>query len=220
MPRIARIVVTGYPYHITQRGNYKQNTFDNSDDYKKYLLWIKKYCEKYGVLVLTYCLMPNHVHFIVVPEESDSLARTFNVCHMRYSQYYNEKNNQRGHLWQGRFYSCVLGENHLYEAVRYVENNPKRARLVEKSEDWEWSSARAHLGKGDNYIKLSDIKKYLSIGDWNEYLNEKEDSVVLKDIRKNTLTGRPSGRENFITKIEGIVGTRLRALKRGRPKNK
>ena len=57
MPRIARVVVKGYPYHITQRGNYKQNTFDNSEDYQKYLKWIKQYCDKYGLSILAYCLM-------------------------------------------------------------------------------------------------------------------------------------------------------------------
>ena len=81
--------------------------------------------------------MPNHVHFIAIPQQKYSLAKTFNACHMRYSQYYNKKKNKKGHLWQGRFYSCALYAKHLYEAVRYVENNPVRAKIVKKAEQWE-----------------------------------------------------------------------------------
>ena len=68
--------------------------------------------------------MSNHVHFVCVPRREDALARTFNVLHMRYSQYFNRKKGLKGHLWQGQFYSCILDERHVYAAVRYVENNP------------------------------------------------------------------------------------------------
>ena len=89
--------------------------------------------------------MDNHVHFIVVPSDTDSLAKTFNQAHMRYSQYHNEKTGKRGHLWQGRFYPCPLHEVHLYTAIRYVERNPVRAGLVNQGEDYPWSSALSHV---------------------------------------------------------------------------
>ena len=121
MPRISRAVAEGYPHHITQRGNYGQSVFESEEDYLHYLEWLKKYCQEYSLKIWAYCLMSNHIHFIAVPMREDSLARTFNTLHMRYAQYFNQKKNKKGHLWQGRFYSSILDERHLYTAVRYIE---------------------------------------------------------------------------------------------------
>jgi len=122
MARKARIILPGYPHHITQRGNYKQKIFSSEDDYSCYLKWLQEYSKKYKLLLLSYCLMPNHVHFITVPENQTSCAMTFKITQMRYAHYYHSKNTLTGHLWQSRFYSCVLGQSHFYEAIRYVEN--------------------------------------------------------------------------------------------------
>ena len=120
MSRIARIVAPGYPYHVTERGNYQQPVFDEEDDFRQYLLWLKEYASKYSLNIWAYCLMTNRVHFVCVPINEDSLARTFNTLHMRYSQYFNYKKRLKGPLWQGRFYSCILDKKHVYTAVRYV----------------------------------------------------------------------------------------------------
>ena len=217
MPRIARIVVIGCPHHITQRGNYQQKTFSIKADYEKYLQWLSEYCKKYKLSTLAFCLMPNHVHFISIPQQPDSLSKTFNTCHMRYSQYYNKRNRNNGHLWQGRFYSCPLDEGHLYEAVRYVENNPVRAKIVKKAEEWQWSSAKAHLNNEKINLVLGDIGDYIDIPSWKQYLTEKQDDKIIKEIKSNTLTGRPSGNDSFMSKIENMLGRRLRPLPEGRP---
>jgi putative transposase len=223
MPRIARVVITDYPHHITQRGNYKQTTFQEGADFKRYLVWLEEYRKKHKLNMLAFCLMPNHIHVIAIPEEKDSLAKVFNTCHMRYSQYFNKKNNAVGHLWQGRFYSCALNEQHLYEAVRYVENNPVRAGLVEKAWNWEWSSAAYHLmnkNEGHMLIKLEDINKFIKVDSWEKYLKEKTDDKIVKQMKANTLTGRPSGNDSFVEKIEKMLNTRLRALPVGRQRKK
>ncbi|MEA3368904.1 MAG: transposase [Candidatus Ratteibacteria bacterium] len=220
MPRIARVVIPGYPHHITQRGNYKQKTFSDDVDYEQYLKWLSKYCVDYKLSILAYCLMLNHVHLIAIPHKEDSLARTFNTCHMRYSQYYNTKQNQKGHLWQGRFYSCVLDEYHLYEAIRYVENNPVRAKIAKKAEKWKWSSAKAHLNKGKSILELEKAGDYIAVSDWKQYLVEREDEAVIDKIKSNTLTGRPSGKDLFVGKIEKMFGKRLRPLPEGRPRKR
>lgn len=123
MPRHSRIVILGVTHHITQRGNYRQEIFEENEDYKRYCLWVSEYAEKYGLDILAYCLMTNH--FVIVPEKEDSLARAFNTTHMRYSQYMNRKKKLRGHLWQGRFFSCFMDNDHLYRAIRYVENETR-----------------------------------------------------------------------------------------------
>jgi len=221
MPRIARVVAVGLPHHITQRGNYQQNVFINEDNRKQYLAWINEYSVKYGVTVLAHCLMPNHVHFIAIPKGSDSLAKTFNTAHMRYSQYFNKKLKQRGHLWQGRFYSCVLDQPHFILAARYIERNPVRAGLVKKPWQWPWSSAAVHTGREDNgLVKFGDLLGILDMpsASWEKYIDSAEEDNFLQNIRKHTYAGRPLGAPEFTTGLEEKSGRRLCALPIGRPK--
>jgi len=221
MPRIARVVAVGLPHHITQRGNYRQDVFLNADDRRQYLIWIREYSMKYGLSILAYCLMNNHIHFIATPNQPDSLARTFNSAHMRYSQHFNSKLKQRGHLWQGRFYSCVLDESHLMLAARYIERNPVRAGLVEKPWQWPWSSAITHAdGKRSSSIELEDLFGIIgmSYGLWKEYIDSAEEKNFLQRIRKYTFTGRPLGKTDFIERLETKFGRRLCAPPIGRPR--
>ena len=222
MPRIARVVAVGLPHHITQRGNYRQDVFTNPDDRRQYLAWIREYSIKYGLSILVYCLMQNHVHFIAIPNESDSLARTFNAAHMRYAQYFNKKLKQRGHLWQGRFYSCVLDEFHLMLAARYIERNPVRAGLVKKPWQWPWSSAIIHTNGKESrpFIELGDLFGIMgmSCGSWEKYIDSAEEENFLQRIRKHTFTGRPLGTMAFIERLQEKFSRRLYALPIGRPK--
>jgi len=94
--------------------------------------------------------MPNHVHLILVPSTADGLARAVGETHRRYTRMINFREGWRGHLWQGRFSSFVMSEQHLMGAVRYVERNPVKAGLVDRAEDWPWSSAAAHCGACDS----------------------------------------------------------------------
>ena len=95
-----------------------------------------------------YCLMPNHVHVILVPDRQESLGRALGETHRRYSSTINAR--LTGHLFQSRFGSVVVHEEHLMAAARYVALNPVRARLVARAQDWRWSSAGAHLGERDD----------------------------------------------------------------------
>ena len=218
MPRIARAVAVGYPHHITQRGNYGQAVFKTDDDYIRYLEWLKLYSEKYSLNMWAYCLMGNHVHFIAVPMEPDSLAKTFNTLHMRYSQYFNMRNKEAGHLWQGRFYSCVLDERHVYAGMRYVEKNPVRAQIVKKPEEYQWSSASSHLKKKTDPLLSGNCYIVREIKDWSAYLREKEDSSLINEIRQKMNTGRPCGDDKFISRLERLLSRRLSALPWGRPR--
>jgi len=221
MPRTARIVIPEYPYHVTQRGNYRQEIFQDDRDREKYLSWIEEYSRKHKLPIYAYCLMNNHVHFICKPLRKDSLAKVFSVAHMRYSQYFNKKMKAKGHLWQGRFYSCVMENQHLYAALRYVERNPVRANLVTKPWEWEWSSAGYHAGEKEmNQFKLADITEILDLNgmQWKEYIDTKEDMNDIKGIRKCTILGRPWGDKGFIKKLAEKLGQELIFRPKGRPK--
>lgn len=218
MPRTARITAINYPHHVTQRGNYRQRVFKTNKDYKQYLSWLKEYSDKHSLDIWAYCLMPNHVHFICVPKKTDSLARTFNTLHMRYSQYINKKQGACGHLWQGRFYSCILDEKHLFAAVRYVENNPVRAGLVRTPEEHPWSSTRGHINQGeDNNILCKNSFLHEEIKDWLSYLKSGEDRNVIEEIRNKTRVGKPYGEEGLMLKLEKKLGVKIRRGKAGRP---
>lgn len=218
MSRIARLVLPGYPHHVTQRGNYQQQVFKSDSDYGFYLGLINKYAKEYLLAVLSFCLMPNHVHFICVPENESSLANTFKVTHTVYSQYFNAKNKLKGHLWQGRFYSSILNEEYLCAAVRYVERNPVRAALAQNPWDWKWSSARNRVNGEGCKIALADISKFVEIGNWVDYLGEEDEKVVVREIKNSVLAGRPYGDEVFVAKMEKIFNVGLLPVKRGRPR--
>ena len=220
MPRIARVVIPNIAHHVTQRGNYQQVIFRNDTDREQYLLWVKQYGEKYGIKFWAYCLMDNHVHFIVVPQKADSMARTFNQAHMRYSQYINRRDGRRGHLWQGRFYSCPLDDAHLYTAIRYVETNPVRAGLVKRAEDYQWSSALNHVERIENKILSNDLPLLKEIDDWREYLATSDDKEVIEKLKKFTSTGRPAGSESFVRSLEKQLGRQLLPRSAGRPRKR
>lgn len=193
MPRISRIVIPGIPHHCVQRGNYKQRVFLTDHDRLKYLEWIDKYSKKYGLEIWAYCLMINHVHFVVVPKKIDSMAKTFKQVHMLYSQYYNQKSNKQGHLWQARFYSCPLDDEYLYEAIRYVEMNPVRAGIVKEPEYYKWSSAKAHITNNleNTILSRENYNQIICIDDWKSFLNIYSDEEKVTKLRSSTSTGRP-----------------------------
>lgn len=218
MPRKARVVIPGHLYHVTQRGNYKQNVFEDEKDRAVYLEIIEQYRKKYKVNIFAYCLMNNHVHFIIRPERKDSLGLLFGIAHMKYSLYFHQKKECRGHLWQGRFFSCLLYGDHISAAIRYVECNPVRAKMVNKAWHYSWSSARAHLGKEYKIIQLGNIYEYVNVDSWKMFLSEKECKNQLKILRDKTHKGYAFAPDNFIQEMEKEWNVQLKARPRGRPK--
>jgi putative transposase len=216
MPRQSRVVIPQIPHHITQRGNYQLPVFEKADDYKRYCNWYNEYAARYAVKTYAYCLMVNHVHFIAEPEDGEGLARLFNTLHMLYAQNMNKRRNVVGHLWQGRFFSCALEERHLYRAIRYVENNPVRAHMVNHAQEYEWSSAQEHLGKNNGLIKLHVLEDLTGV-DWQDYLQE-NDEKTNEEMRIITRKGLILGTDNFINEMEQRFQRRLTRLKKGRPR--
>lgn len=218
MPRIGRAIVEGIPYHITQRDNRREDIFFEDDDRTRYHSWLHDYSSKQGLKVWAYCLMTNHVYFIVFPERADSIERVMRPLHMRYAQYINKKKGWVGHLWQGRYFSIALDEQYLWSAVRYVERNPLRAGIVKVSENYHWSSAAAHCGKRDDHLLSSDLPLIGDIKDWSEWLKEPEKESEMEILRQNTQKGLPCGNDSFIAKLEGLLNRELKFRPPGRPR--
>ncbi len=179
MPRTARTVIPHLPHHIIQRGNRRQDVFFTPEDYRMYLSLLKEQCEKSGNEILSYCLMSNHVHLIVVPQTLEGL-RPIGEAHRCYTRYINFKHDWRGYLWQGRFASYPMDEAYLYEALRYVELNPVRAGMCEQPDHYAWSSARQRIGKGlgDLHVKPSAFE----IEDWRAYWSEGLEKDKMREI--------------------------------------
>ena len=160
------------PHHITQRGNHRERVFFEPGDREFFLWLLNVYARQYGVEVYAYCLMTNHVHLVVVPDEALTMHRALRAVHSQYAQRVNRMAGRSGHLWQGRYFSSPLDSNYFLNAVRYVELNPVRAGLVEKAEDYEWSSAPAHCGRRhDNLLTTAERSPLLAgISNWTAWL--------------------------------------------------
>lgn len=214
MPKFQRLVVEGFPHHVTQRGVRRQRTFFDDSDYQAYLDVAESQLQEHEIRILAYCLMPNHVHFVVVPLARSALSRFFCEVHKRYARRTNSLNDWKGHLWQQRFYSVVMDERHCAAAMRYVELNPVRAQLVRRAIDWPWSSARANVGLANDELVATALTQEM-VSDWEAYLADRPAKTELAQIRRQTRTGRPEGDSAFIDFLEARTGRRIRRRKRG-----
>ncbi len=217
MARISRVVVPGIPHHATQRGNRRQETFFCNEDYQAYLEIMAKWCSRCKVDIWAYCLMPNHVHMIAVPQYGDSLWRAVGETHRRYTLRINFRRGWRGHLWQGRFSSFLLDEQYLLAATRYIELNPVKAGLASRPEEYPWSSAKAHIEKRDDEIvKVEPLLKM--VGGWRKFLKSKFTEEEYDLLQRHERTGRPLGSKGFIEHLERKLTRKLAPQKGGRPK--
>lgn len=205
MPRSARLVLPGTPHHVTQRGNRRATTFFGDSDFELYLSLLRHGCAKSGTAVWAWCLMPNHVHLILVPANADGLRAALAPAHAVYAAEINRREGWQGHLWQCRFASFPMDDAHLQACLCYVELNPVRARLTARPEEWRWSSARAHLGLGPDAV--TDVAALAGwIDDWSALLasgltDEERDAIraaersgrlrLPREKRRNVSADRP-----------------------------
>ncbi|MGO4870677.1 MAG: transposase [Roseiarcus sp.] len=215
MTRIARVVVPGVPHHVTQRGNRGERVFLGPQDYALYRDWLAQSCRKFGVAVWAYCLMPNHVHLILTPSDAAGLALALSRAHRLYAGYFNVRARQTGHLFQGRFGSVAMDEDHLMAAARYVALNPVRARLVERAQDWPHSSVRAHLaGRDDALVEVRPLLERAP--HFADLIDAEPDEAAFVGLRRSETIGRPLGSPAFVAEIERRLGRVVVPAKRGR----
>ena len=192
--------------------------FASDEDREEYLRLLAEQGEAFGLRFLSYCLMSNHVHFVVAPERTGSLARAIGEAHRLYTRRVNFREGVRGYLFQGRFYSCPLDEAHGIAAVRYVERNPVRAGLVRQAWEYRWSSARYHAGLEATDPLAADGSWLGDAKAWRECLES--DPEEIERLRQRTRSGRVLGSERFVLRAERTLLRRLRPLPRGRRKKR
>ena len=214
MARLARLIIPGMPHHVTQRGNGRAQTFFCDEDYAVYRDLLAEYCGAAGVEIWGWVLMPNHSHLILTPSDTDGLRRALSAVHRRYAGYIHQKLRRTGHFWQGRFGAVAMDEAHLAAALRYLALNPVRARLVERTEDWRWSSIHAHLaGKSDGITTIAPVmERYPDFAHW---IAQAPDEDAFTRLRRAESIGRPLGDEAFLTRLEETTKRILRPGKRG-----
>jgi len=220
---MARVVVEGVPHHVTQRGNAKQVLFRSDGDCQLYLSLLRVYSRRYGLKVWAYCLMPNHVHVVAVPEHTFSMARTLGRTHSDYARHFNIQRQSCGHVWQARFFSCPLDGAHLWRAMAYVERNPVRAGLMGEASAYRWSSASAHLRgyDGEEFLDLSAWSECYTPNRWREVLETSvSDEALAERLREATIRGRPLGSAEFVDELERRMLRHLRPQRAGRPKKR
>jgi len=220
MARIARVIVPGCPHHITQRGNRRQRTFFGDDDYQAYVDLMGEWCRRCGVVIWAWCLMPNHVHLVAVPETAEGLARAIGQAHRRYTRRVNFREGWRGYLWQGRFASYPMDGPYTLAAARYIERNPVRAGLVRRAWEWPWSSAAGHVAGLADALVSGGGPLPSEVKDWRRFLGQEGDGGELALLRRHGRTGRPLGGLRFMRRLERLLDRRLVPGKPGRPPKK
>mgnify|MGYP001612411988 FL=1 len=221
MPRIARAVAVGYPHHIVQRGNNKEKVFFNKKDREKYLSLLNKYADKWISPVLAYCLMSNHVHLLARPKKEESLYKMMQGVTLCYTQYINRTYKRTGRLWESRYYSCIVDkERYLWAVARYIEQNPKRARIVKREEDYPYSSAKAHIVGIEDEVLGEELFEEGQRKDYVELMRSSIPEEEVNRIRYSTRTGRPFGSDGFISKMEKKLDKRFLLKPPGRQRKK
>lgn len=187
------------------------------DDYESYRRLLLEQVRLHNVCLWAYCLMPNHLHLIAVPADHGGLARALARTHRRYALLTNARHGWRGHLWQERFWSFPMSESSVPAVTRYVLRNPVRAGLVGRAEDWPFSSARLHLGVGEDML-VDGLALESRIEDWSRLLGGAEEDREVSAVRLHASTGRPMGDEVYVSGIEELLGRKQRAKLPGRPR--
>ena len=213
MARIARVVIPGLPHLVTQRGA----VFSGEADYGLYKRFLGEETAKRGVMILGWCLMPDHCHLILVPADARGLALAMGRLQWRYARQFNARAGRSGPLFPARYSSVVMDDSHFRAALAYVDGNPLRARLVRRAEDWPWSSARGHLGLGNDDLVAAPLPPGLA-ADHAATLSLHENWPETTALRRAEIIGRPVGSASFVAEVETRLKRKLAPGRRGRPR--
>jgi putative transposase len=216
MARTARASVGNVCYHVINRGNGGAAVFRKQADYLRFTEMMHQACERLPLRVVCWCLMPNHFHLVLWPHEDGDLSRWMQwlmTCHVRrYHRHYNSS----GHVWQGRFKAFPIQQDaHCLTVLRYVESNALRAALVQRAEQWQWSSLHA-IVNGCRYPLLSDSPVERP-DNWLSLVNERQPQKQLDAVHTCLNRGSPLGDDLWVRKTAVRLGLQSSLNPRGRP---
>jgi len=190
MPRLARVIVPGFPHYLTQHARAGQTLFPAENDYRLYLDLTVKNSRRYGVRLLGFCLLPNRIGWVAIPNDDRGLALAFGRAHSEYAQASGRK------MWRDRFDSRALDYALGWRAVLYIERWPVSNGLVEMAEQWRWSSAATHIGQpGPIELDLDGWRALFNGETWETILEVGlgEDGLAQRLKRKDVRTAlRPA----------------------------
>ncbi|MDP3772435.1 MAG: transposase [bacterium] len=223
MPRVARVDIAGYQYHVINRAVMRLQIFNSGEDYLLFETILENVRDEYGMRVLAYSIMPNHWHFLLYPEKDGDLGifmHRLTNAHTRQVKARTHTNGT-GPLYQGRYKSFLIQKDpHLLTVLKYIERNPVRAGLVTQAEEWRWGSAwrRIH-GASAREKLLSPFPLEISTT-YKEWINTPESLKELEEIRTSVNKGAPYGGESWVEKT--VKQFKLDATMRnpGRPRGK
>lgn len=202
MARAYRLQGEGLLYHITSRGDGRQDIFHNDVDCAKFLEYLQTVKDKNKIYVYAYCLMTNHYH-LLVETSLPNISKALQQLNTAYTVYHNVKRKKVGHLFQGRFKSLIVDkDSYLKELTRYIHLNPVRAKIVSRPEKYHWSSYREYITKiEDGIIDKAMFFRYLKItpSGYKKYVLEGIDKEI--NPFKEVYGGFVLGKELFIKGI-------------------
>lgn len=215
MARTARIVIPDTPHHVCQRANRDDNIFNEKADFETYADLLREQTQRFGVAIWCYALLPNQIHLIAVPRDTDGLARAIGETNRRYTLYVNGKDNLRGHLFQNRFFSYPMDSAALLTAAQMIERLPVMARIAPSPEAYLWSSCRTHCKGREDKIMTAAVLPAMT-DDWEAFISRWPHPLDLESIQTHLQTGRPRGSDTFLNAVEQMTGRTVRPQKRGR----
>lgn len=213
MPRIPRGQLAGYAYHIINRGNGGATIFNNTGDYQVFLDLLCEAKSKFAVKVFGFCLMPNHFHLVLQPETVMTLSTFMQWWLTSHVRRYHRRRGSSGHVWQGRFKSFPIQQDgHFLTVLRYILCNPIRAGIVERVNQWPWSSL--------THRTILDPWPVPCPSDWDRWLNEPLLDRELGRLRTSVNRQRPFGAAEWQTQTVTTLGLESTLRDRGRPHNR
>ncbi len=217
MPRTSRAPAGGYCYHVLNRGNARAKVFHKDQDFQALLDMIAEASLRQPMRILAYCLMPNHFHLVLWPRHDGDISRWVHWLLTTQVRRYQKHYHSSGHVWQGRFKSFPIQEDdHLRAVLRYVERNPLRAGLVERAEDWGWSSLHALSTDSSGPIRLDPGPAPRGAG-WVEDVNAPMFDNDVARVRQSLRRDRPLGDPTWTLATARTLGLEYSLRPPGRP---
>jgi putative transposase len=225
MPRPLRPIQDGLIYHVINRGNNRQPVFQKAGDFEAFLTALADLKERRPFELYGYCLLTNHFHLLIRVAETP-ISRIMQSLLISHTQRYHKHHRSGGHVWQGRFKSPVVqNDEHLLAVLRYIEANPLRAKIVDKAENYAWSSYRAHgLGEANGLVDLTTAYQALASTaaarqrKWAALVHRPIAENTLASIRRSNETGLPFGDPAWVKRLARRLDLDLTIRPRGRPR--